>query len=137
MSAMFDEGEYMEISGDNLWASEHCQTSLTCLVRHYKLGTFRAIGVSNYTAGHLAELLAECGTAPHVLQTELHPHYPQPGLTRLCDRHNIHVQAYSSLGAAGAESPLFQCPEVTRVADSLCRSRAQVQHTSRLPQSGH
>ena len=132
---MFDEGDYIRIGRDNLLASEHYQTLLTCLARHHKLGTFRAIGVSNYTAGHLAELLAECGTAPQVLQTELHPHYPQPALTRLCDQHNIHVQAYSSLGAAGAESPLFQCPEVTRVADSLGRSRAQVQHSSRLPQS--
>ena len=114
------------------------------LEEYYQQGKFRSIGVSNYTAGHLTELLASCSVVPHVLQTELHPHYQQQALVQLCHHHNIHVQAYSSLGQQGAASPLFRSPVVRDIAETLNRSPAQIllqwaltQGYSIMPKSVH
>ncbi|CAG8721794.1 8731_t:CDS:2, partial [Cetraspora pellucida] len=64
----------------------------------YTSGKIRAIGVSNYTHRHLTDLLSHCTIIPAVLQVELHPLYYQKELIDLCRKHNILVQAYSSLG---------------------------------------
>ena len=96
------------------------------LEEYYRQGKFRSIGVSNYTVDHLTELLASCSVVPHVLQTELHPHYQQQPLVQLCRDHDIHVQAYSSLGQNGAQSPLLRSEVVRNVAESLNKSPAQI-----------
>lgn len=43
-------------------------------------GHCRSIGVSNYNRRHLKETLASCRVQPMVLQTELHPRWPQSEL---------------------------------------------------------
>ena len=96
------------------------------LEEYYKRGVLRSIGVSNYTEAHLTELLEQCEIVPHVLQTELHPHYQQRSLVQLCREKDIHVQAYSSLGQAGADGPLFRSPAVRQVAGDLSKSPAQI-----------
>ena len=102
------------------------QESWRVLERFYRDGKLRSIGVSNYTQRHLEELLDHCEVAPHVLQTELHPHYQQTELVKFCRLHNIHVQAYSSLGQAGPESPLFRSEAVVSTSDELGLTPAQV-----------
>lgn len=58
----------------------------------------RAIGISNYTANHLDELLSECRVVPAVLQSEFHPDYQQNNVLELCRQKNIHFTSYSTLG---------------------------------------
>uniref|UniRef100_A0A8D0GI83 NADP-dependent oxidoreductase domain-containing protein n=1 Tax=Sphenodon punctatus TaxID=8508 RepID=A0A8D0GI83_SPHPU len=96
--------------------------SWQALERLHQAGKLRAIGVSNYTPGHLRELLAGCRVPPAVLQVEFHPELAQPELLALCRRENIHLQAYSSLGTGQLVGRL----EVGRVAERLSRSPAQV-----------
>jgi len=100
--------------------------SWAVLERLHDRGTLRAIGVSNYTVSQLEQLLATCSTPPHVLQTELHPHYQQSALVSLARARGIHVQAYSSLGQNGPTGPLWQSEAVQAVARRLGRSPAQV-----------
>ncbi|XP_037785809.1 LOW QUALITY PROTEIN: glyoxal reductase-like [Penaeus monodon] len=92
----------------------------------HKSGKVRAIGVSNYTVGHLEDLLKTAAVVPHVNQVEYHPHYLQKGLKKFCDLKGIHLQAYSSLGTTVEVSPLLQDPTVLRIASRLSRSPAQV-----------
>lgn len=61
-------------------------------------GKCRAIGVSNFEAKHLMELLKACECKPAVNQIELHPAYPQSELRKTCAELGVHVQAYSPLG---------------------------------------
>ena len=68
---------------------------------HHIPGKLRAIGVSNYTAGHLRELLSYCSVRPAVLQVECHPYLVQRELLNLCQDEGVHFQAYSSLGSDG------------------------------------
>ncbi|KAG0296818.1 hypothetical protein BGZ96_008422 [Linnemannia gamsii] len=89
----------------------------------YHVKKLRAIGVSNYTLTHLAQLierphnshaphhphdstttatgaapLARTMVIPHVHQFEMHPRLFQKPLVDYCQHHRIQVQAYSSLG---------------------------------------
>eukprot|EP01098_Paradermamoeba_levis_P003030 TRINITY_DN1419_c0_g1_i1.p1 TRINITY_DN1419_c0_g1~~TRINITY_DN1419_c0_g1_i1.p1 ORF type:complete len:171 (+),score=32.36 TRINITY_DN1419_c0_g1_i1:304-816(+) len=64
----------------------------------YKEGKCKAIGVSNYTVKHLETLLSECSVPPMVNQVELHPYLQQKELLAFCEKHNIKVEAYTSLG---------------------------------------
>ncbi|KAL0189212.1 hypothetical protein M9458_016311, partial [Cirrhinus mrigala] len=57
----------------------------------YSEGTFRAIGVSNYTVDHMRELLKSC-------KVEFHPKLVQKDLRALCKERGVCFQAYSSLG---------------------------------------
>ncbi|XP_036404922.1 glyoxal reductase [Megalops cyprinoides] len=85
-------------------------------------GKFRAIGVSNYTLGHLRELLKGCRMPPAVLQVEFHPKLAQVELRALCRELGVCFQAYSSLGVGC----LLSDPVVLGVAKRCGRSPAQV-----------
>lgn len=74
----------------------------------------KAIGVSNYSAPYLTQLL-ECATVvPAVNQIENHPALPQQEIVDLCKSKGIHVTAYSPLGSTGG--PLFTAGPVVEVA---------------------
>uniref|UniRef100_A0A674HZA2 NADP-dependent oxidoreductase domain-containing protein n=1 Tax=Terrapene triunguis TaxID=2587831 RepID=A0A674HZA2_9SAUR len=92
------------------------------LERMHYAGHLRAIGVSNYTLGHLQDLLAHCRVPPAVLQVEFHPELPQRELWDFCQQHGIHLQAYASLGCG----QLLGRAEVGRVAERQGRTPAQV-----------
>ncbi|RAH86915.1 alcohol dehydrogenase [Aspergillus japonicus CBS 114.51] len=61
-------------------------------------GKVRAIGVSNFTAARLADLLSKVDVVPAVNQIEAHPYLQQPELLQFCRRNGILVEAYSPLG---------------------------------------
>ena len=60
-------------------------------------GKARSIGVSNFTIGHLTELLAETDTVPAVNQVEFHPYLYQRDLLDFCVAKGIVIEAYSPL----------------------------------------
>ncbi|XP_063240170.1 glyoxal reductase-like [Bacillus rossius redtenbacheri] len=90
-------------------------------------GTLRSVGVSNYTARHLRQLLAAgTGVCPAVNQVEFHPRYRQRELAGFCREHGIALQAYCSLGGASSAGALLRDGTVVSVAARLRRSPAQV-----------
>ncbi|XP_073410709.1 9,11-endoperoxide prostaglandin H2 reductase-like isoform X2 [Dendrobates tinctorius] len=103
----------------NQWAREETWRNLEFL---YSSGNIRALGVSNYTEDHLAELLELCRIRPAVLQVECHPRLPQTDLIGWCKQNGIHLQAYSSLGCGD----LLGDAEVCKVANVHGRTPSQV-----------
>lgn len=77
-------------------------------------GKAKAIGVSNYSARYLADLLPHAAIVPAVNQLENHPSLPQQDAVDLCKAKGIHVTAYSPLGSTG--SPLFSAEPIVAVA---------------------
>jgi diketogulonate reductase-like aldo/keto reductase len=77
---------------------ENRTNSYRALEQLYNEGKLKNIGISNYTTKHLSCLLDNCKIIPHVHQFELHPCLYQPELLDLCQKNNIQIQAYSSLG---------------------------------------
>jgi diketogulonate reductase-like aldo/keto reductase len=88
----------------------------------YQAGMAKAIGVSNYTARHLEELLAECNIKPAVNQVEAHVFLQQPELVAFCKKQEIAIEAYSPLvhGYVKGDKVL------KRIAEKYNKTQAQV-----------
>lgn len=100
-------------------------------------GLVKAIGVSNFTAPMLIDLLTYAKVAPAMNQIELHPYNAQQKLVDFCHYKNIAVTGYSPLGRPGAVLPrpgikpellpsLIDDPELIRIARSRGKLPTQV-----------
>ena len=65
-------------------------------------GKVRSIGVSNFAAHHIEEVIGNGTVPPAVNQVECHPYFSQRPLLDACARHNIPLTAYSPLGSSDA-----------------------------------
>ena len=72
------------------------------LVELRERGVARSIGVSNFTAEHLAHIIEDSGVTPSVNQIELHPWFVQTELRADHARRGIVTQAWSPLGKRNA-----------------------------------
>ncbi len=97
-----------------------------------KLGLVRSIGVSNFTAPMIVDLLTYAEIPPAVNQIELHPYNQQTGLVEYCQSKGIAVTAYSPLGTSGNlknrpdEPILMDDPQIVTIAKKYNKSPAQV-----------
>lgn len=82
----------------------------------------RAVGVSNYTVGHLAELLGSSDLAPAVNQVEFSPFLYQRELLSYCRARGIQLEAYSPL----ARTARFADPTLVRIAGRHRKTPPQV-----------
>jgi diketogulonate reductase-like aldo/keto reductase len=90
--------------------------------RAYELRYARSIGVSNFDAGELQQLLAVARVAPVVNQAQFSPYEYRKGLLDACRENGIALEAYSPLGHGrhiGSET-------ATGIAERLGRTPAQV-----------
>lgn len=86
-------------------------------------GDAHAIGVCNFTASHLSDLIDAGRTVPMVNQTELHPYCQDPDLVGFCRQHGIVVEAYAPF-ASGAFG-LLKDPVISGIAGELGISTGQ------------
>jgi alcohol dehydrogenase (NADP+) len=97
-------------------------------------GLTRHIGVSNFSAKKLRELLEHCKIKPEVDQVEMHPLLQQPELVKFCAAHGVRMTAWAPLGSADrpdstrrANAPvLLDNPVIGSIAQSLGCTPAQV-----------
>jgi 2,5-diketo-D-gluconate reductase A len=103
-------------------------------------GLARSIGVSNYSASELEEVIAAGRVPPVVNQVQFSPLKYRRALLDACRRRNVAVEAYSSLGTGQHLSN----ETVNRIAQRTGRTRAQVllrwclqHHLLVIPKSVH
>lgn len=103
-------------------------------------GHSRSIGVSNFSAQQLEQVLAVADTPPAINQVQFSPFEYRRSLLEACEARNVAVEAYSPLGTGRHLSD----PTVARVAESVGRTPAQVllrwclqRGTIVLPKSTH
>lgn len=94
-------------------------------------GLVKAIGVANFTAPMLNDLLSYAKILPAVNQIELHPYLQQTELIEFCRYHGIAVTAYSPLGSPGNYSDkgfpiLTEDDAIKTIAVNHGKSPAQV-----------
>jgi diketogulonate reductase-like aldo/keto reductase len=82
----------------------------------------RAIGVSNFDADDLDQVLARATVPPVVDQVQFSPSVYRKALLDACDERGVTLEAYSPLGTGGQLGD----PVVTGIADRLGRSPAQI-----------
>ena len=90
--------------------------------RARELGLARSIGVSNFSASELEDVIAAGSIAPAVNQVEFSPLEYRRALLDACRRREVAVEAYSPLGTGRHLSD----ETVSRVAERTGRTRAQV-----------
>ena len=86
------------------------------------------IGISNYSANHLVELLSYAEIAPFLHQLEIHPLYFPEEIIQICKRNSIKIQAYSSLGEGYLLGEKFNTkfPIIQAISQELSVQPAQV-----------
>jgi len=96
----------------------------------YHQGLVKSIGVSNFTAILIHDLLTYATVKPSVNQVELHPYLQQGQLVSYCEKHNILVEGYSPLGTGEFKKPdeptVLQDPLLVKLAEKHGKSVAQI-----------
>ncbi len=90
----------------------------------YKEGKVRAIGLSNFTAAQIQEILDICEVKPAILQTEVHPYSQEQELKEFLAKENMVIQAWYPLGHG--DKALIQEPVLSRLAEKYGKSNAQI-----------
>lgn len=90
----------------------------------YKEGRVKAIGLSNFTAEGIREILDICEAKPAILQTEVHPYSQEKELKEFLAKENIVIQAWYPLGHGDAA--LIQEPVFTALAKKYGKTNAQI-----------
>jgi diketogulonate reductase-like aldo/keto reductase len=96
--------------------------SWRALERLYADRSARSIGVSNFMARHLAELLSYCEVVPAVNQIEMSPFLQQREVRALCAQRQIVIEAYSPL----TKGTRLAHPEIHDCARAAKRTPAQI-----------
>lgn len=99
-------------------------------------GLVKNIGVSNFNAGLIRDLLTYARIRPAVLQIEHHPYMTQPGLIKYVQDEGIAITAYSTFGPqsyvelgnklAHSTPLLFEHETLTSIAKTHNRTAAQI-----------
>ncbi|KAF4981241.1 hypothetical protein FZEAL_2929 [Fusarium zealandicum] len=99
-------------------------------------GLAKSIGISNFQAQTIYDMLKYAKVRPATLQVELHPYLQQTELVRLAKAEGITVTAYSSFGPTGfieldmdrakSASPLMKHEVFTGLAEKYGKTPAQV-----------
>ncbi|GLJ06321.1 hypothetical protein SUGI_0036330 [Cryptomeria japonica] len=94
-----------------------------------EMGLTKAIGVSNFSSKKIEDLLSHAKIPPAVVQVEMHPQWQQKKLRDYCSKHNIHVSAWSPLGAPNTpwgSNLVMDDPIIHEISQKYGKTRAQV-----------
>ena len=92
--------------------------------RAYREGKVRAIGLSNFSAAQIREILDLCEVKPAVLQTEVHPYSQEKELKTFLAGEGIVIQAWYPLGHG--DKALIEEPLFARLGQKYGKSSAQI-----------
>lgn len=104
----------------------------TAMENLVKKGLVRSVGVANFTAAMLVDLLTYANIKPAMNQIELHPYNSQNALVQFCKDEEVAVTAYSPLGRQGVHNNsrqgprLFDDPVIKKVAKKHKKTQAQI-----------
>lgn len=90
----------------------------------YQEGKVKAIGLSNFTAEQINEILAVCQVKPTVLQTEVHPYSQEKELKAFLQKEGIVIQAWYPLGHG--DKALIAEPLFAELGEKYGKTSAQI-----------
>ncbi|WVQ84791.1 hypothetical protein IAT38_006948 [Cryptococcus sp. DSM 104549] len=85
-------------------------------------GLLKSIGVSNFGAKHIQEMIDQKVPLPTVNQIDLHPFMRHPEIVKICEDNNIVLEAWGPL----ARARRFDHPSLVKIAQSKGRDVAQI-----------
>ena len=99
-------------------------TGYKLMEKAYREGKVRAIGLSNFTAEQIREILDVCEVRPVVLQTEVHPYAQEKALKAFLAGEGIVIQAWYPLGHG--DRTLIREPLFAELGRKYGKSSAQI-----------
>ena len=96
------------------------------LIKAYKEGKIRAIGISNFEGEYIDSVLKEFDVIPQVIQVECHPFYPQTDLRKTTDKYDIKIMSWYPLGGKGMTAELLDSDIIKNMANKYHKSPAQI-----------
>lgn len=87
-----------------------------------RLGKVKSIGVSNFGASHIENLVQNSKVVPAVNQVEVHPFCQRQPLVDLCEKYGIKIEAYSPF----ARGNKLEDPTIVEIAAKYGKTPAQV-----------
>lgn len=94
------------------------------MVKLYKEGYVRCLGVANCHQHHLEALLKASDVCPAVNQVEVHPLFTQKPLVSYCKKQGIQVEAYTAI--ARLDDRLVRLPILHKIAAKYKKTVVQV-----------
>lgn len=94
------------------------------LVRAYKGGKIKAIGLSNFEGKYLDEILNTYDIIPQVMQVECHPYYAQDELRKITDSKDIKIMCWYPLGHG--DNSLINEKIFTELANKYNKTNIQI-----------
>lgn len=104
------------------WPTSDWKGAWRALEELHQEGRVKAIGVSNFLAHHLKELLDNCKIHPTVNQYEMHPYLQQPDLRKLCQDNEIAVTAWAPI----MKGRVLDVPELIAMGEKYGKNAIQV-----------
>lgn len=106
------------------WPASGFEENWRAMEDLYKAGKVRAIGVSNFKAHHIEQLMKTATIAPMVDQVETHPYFQQTDLHEYLQEKNIAHEAWSPLG--GGINDVIDNPTLKAIGAKYDKTPAQV-----------
>ncbi len=122
------EQSLMRLGTDHLnlillhWPTEGRVAAFKALLEAKKAGKVLSVGVSNFLAPQLDELVSEAGDLPSLNQIEYHPYLQQQEITAACQRHGVAVEAWSPL----MQGRFMNEPLFASIGEAHGKTQAQV-----------
>lgn len=121
------KGTALPQSPDDIISPEDLPPELTwaAMEKVFNEGLAGAIGVSNFSAKKLGDLIEKAEIVPAVNQIENHPLLQQNDLIDFCRKNNVAVTAYSPLGSSHSDESVLENPVIKEIAERLKITPAQ------------
>ncbi|WP_435624959.1 aldo/keto reductase [Flagellimonas sp.] len=88
----------------------------------YKKGLAKAIGVCNFSANQMQDLMEHSEIVPAVNQVEVHPHHSQLDLLDFADQHGIRLEAWRPI----MMGEVLKIPELVEIGNHHAKTPVQV-----------
>ncbi|KAF7561965.1 hypothetical protein G7046_g2199 [Stylonectria norvegica] len=135
-SVRYPPGWFYDGEAEVRWSKATNQETWGAMEKLVDAGLARSIGISNFQAQTIYDLLKYARIRPATLQVELHPYLQQNELVRLAKAEGIAVTAYSSFGPTGfieldmdqakSASPLMEHELFKGLAEKYGKTPAQI-----------
>ena len=122
-----EEGSEPVRDGSVVTEAVSTQETWRAIEKLVEKGLVKSIGVANFTAPMLVDLLSYAKLRPVMNQIEVHPYHSQFELIQYCHQQQIQVTAYSPLGSFGnlKVKPISD-PVIAKIATAHQKTPAQV-----------
>lgn len=116
--------DYVDLYQFHWPVTNHYVNTWNEIVKLYREGYCRSIGVANCHQHHIETLMEKSGFVPHINQFEVHPLFTQKPLIEYCKSKNIQVQAYTAI--ARFDDRLMRLPLLKNMAKRYNKTVVQV-----------